>query len=123
MAIKVFRQGDDVKIPVKIASTPAVDFSGALVILVALYVGGKLQYRYKSVEESGFGKCEVDPVADDTINVFVERIQSVSFSVGSVVAYVIASYTDTDFPDGERSDSYEATVARVNEGKALEESI
>ena len=125
MALTKFRQGDDVKVRVQIIENPVIDFSTATDIRVVLITNTdkKIQWRYSLDAQPDHGTLEVDGTNKDTINVFVEREQSINFAIGILRAEVMANFTDSDFPDGSRTKTWNQMTAKVSEGQALDEEV
>lgn len=118
-----FKQGDDKKLNLVIADTPAIDFSDATDIRVLLFVGDKEQYKYSREDMADHGKLTVDGSDKNVLHVYVERENSVSFDVGSMSATVIAVFDNSEFPDELETKTWDLNVGRVLAGRGLDEEI
>lgn len=122
-----FKQGEDKKLVLKVVQNPVVNFSTATDIRVILGVGKVMEAKKYALDPasagSEYGTLEVDGVATDTINVFIEREHSITFPVGTISATILAKYPNVEFPDGHEVKSYQLSSSRVLEGKGLNEAL
>lgn len=125
MANVNFRQGEDVKLLLQIKKDGVtIDVSSAPKIKCHLMKpDNTLVWKYSLLEETDYGKLEVDSINNYQVNVLVERSESKNFPVGLLKAVVAVSFIDTDFPDGIRVQEYSFTPAYVLKGNLLDEDM
>jgi len=123
MAILIFKQGEDIKLSVEVTETPAIDFNTATAIKAILKVGGVEQKKYSLSPITPYATLEVDGVADNKVNIFVEREDSSLFPTGVVTIDLVAAFPDITFPDGNKVREFNFTVAKVQTGSAKDEVI
>lgn len=123
MASISVKQGEDRKLDVVVVDQPPVDFSTATELRVILFVGDREQAKYSKDALATYGKVTVDGTNKNTLHVYVERDDSVTFDVGSLSAHVIAVFVNTEFADGVQTETWDVTLGRVTVGRALDETL
>jgi len=126
MALTAFRQGESRILQAVVNVSPTIDFSTALDIRASLCIAGTedvKKYALTPVNAgTEYGTLEVDTVTT-TINIFVERQDSVSFPVGTVQVVILASFTNVLFPSNIEVKEFILNIGNVQVGKALTEDI
>jgi hypothetical protein len=118
--IYIFKQGDSCKIERMITESVSVDFSSATDIFCILSIAGVVTQRYSLNTLDNYGKLEVDGVNKNQVNLFVDRSESINFGIGTLTGYLIAEFTDADFPSGKSTKSWKFSLGKVLEGEGLD---
>jgi hypothetical protein len=122
MAIKSFKQGEDVIVSLQILDKTgvAINLSSVPTIKALVKVNDQVQSkRYSLIPATGLGKLEVDNSITNQINVFLERAETASFPEGPVKLVTLISFTDSEFDDGDRTEEFSGIVGKclLGEGK------
>lgn len=125
MATYSFKQGEDIKIPLEVKDNGvSVDVSASPKIKCVLKTNnGTLVKKYSLTAETDYGVLEVDATDNWTVNLFIERSESVAFPLGILKAYLSVAFVDAGFPDGIRVKEYPFTVGMVFKGETTEEDM
>lgn len=124
MADYIFKQGEDIVIPVSvIKSGSPVDLSACANVKAILKVNNIEQKKYALVPETNYGTLTIDAVDTNKAKLVIERSESKDFPVGVISIILLAAFTDATFADSLRVEEYKFNVGRVLAGEAASEII
>lgn len=124
MADYIFKQGEDIVIPVSvIKSGSPVDLSACANVKAILKVNNIEQKKYALVPETNYGTLTIDSVDTNKAKLVIERSESKDFPVGVISIILLAAFTDATFADSLRVEEYKFNVGRVLAGEAASEII
>lgn len=119
MATIKLKQGDDKKVTLQIVKNGnPVSLANTVSVKAVLYVGSMQQKIYSDAPSNNEGVLEVAVTPTNELSFFVERADSVNFPIGSGFIEVLVAFDDTQFPDGNRVETFTIQGVYVQKGNA-----
>lgn len=114
MSRQIVKQGDSAKIAlIVLKNGSTVDLSGANTIKAVLRSNNVEVGKFSSVSETGFDMLSVSGEGNNIVTLFAPRSSTKEWTPGKMTATLLCNFTDSDFPDTGRDDSYSFSIGDI----------